>query len=63
MTFNDKNKEQLFEILSSTEKLVYLCGTGFSMSLGKHSLTSEWLPELYIAPPYTFECNEVTFFP
>lgn len=44
MTFNDKNKEQLFEILSSTEKLVYLCGTGFSMSLGKHSLTwSKWI--------------------
>lgn len=44
MNSNDKNKEQLFEMLSSAEKLIYLCVTGFSMSFGGHSLTwSKWI--------------------
>lgn len=46
MYSDDKNKKQLFEILSNSEKLVYLCGTGFSMSLGKHFYTwLNWIKE------------------
>lgn len=46
MDSNDKNKEQLFKIISKSEKLIYLCGTGFSMSLGKHFYTwRNWINE------------------
>lgn len=46
MDLADKNKKQLFEILSNSERLVYLCGTGFSMSLGKHFYTwLNWIKE------------------
>lgn len=46
MDSNDKNIKNLYETLSKSEKLVYLCGTGFSMSLGKHFYTwLNWIKE------------------
>lgn len=46
MDSNDKNIKNLYETISKSEKLVYLCGTGFSMSLGKHFYTwLNWIKE------------------
>lgn len=46
MDSNDQNIKKLYETISKSEKLVYLCGTGFSMSLGKHFYTwLNWIKE------------------
>lgn len=43
---DDKNLKILFKTLSSADKIIYLCGTGFSMSIGKHFLTwLNWIKE------------------